>query len=152
MTSADTLKLESPETPATEKRGVFACSDLLAAMELLKNRKREINRQIEILQAEIDHAKRTDRLKAKYGDYGEDSRRHRIAKAVLVDGKTIKDAALEAHTGQVNARKLLHDYCRNKNPRLYESGYHHNVYAGGWENDCPPLLEWLRGHAHDFCG
>lgn len=30
MTTADTLKLESPETPATEKRGVFACSDLLA--------------------------------------------------------------------------------------------------------------------------
>lgn len=29
MMSSDTLTLESPETPATEKRGVFACSDLL---------------------------------------------------------------------------------------------------------------------------
>ncbi|MEY4246322.1 MAG: hypothetical protein RLZZ245_3907 [Verrucomicrobiota bacterium] len=102
------------------------------------------------LRKKIADAKKMGRRKKDKAEYGPGSKRFVIAHAVLIDGKTIKEAAKIAQTGPVNARHLMHDYCRRMNPEVYRSGYHHNVYEGGWENDCPPLLKWLREHAPKF--
>ena len=121
--------------------------DWLAALEHLKEKRSEITNQIKFVEREIERCRRTERKESR----GRILERHRrVAQMVLRDGMSIKDAGKAIGVGQVRARTLLHRWCEHANPELYKSGYHHNEYEGGWSNDCPPPLNWLRDHAEDF--
>lgn len=70
-----------------------------------------------------------------------------IAKMVLVEGKSIKDAAEKYHLSNTGARSRLHTYCRTMAPGTYKMLMHTNTYADGHVNDgCLPYLSVLRKH------
>lgn len=124
MSSPDYIKPE-------DSTHSYSREEIMAALELLAERKRDITKKMQRLESMLP----ADTSAHKYVD---GSIRHKIAVAVLIDGKQITEAAREEGTDVVNARRLLHDYCQRKNRELYNSVYR------------DPTLDWLRKHANEF--
>lgn len=122
-------------------------TDWFAALAHLKEKRSEITQQIKVVERESERCRRTERKESRVRIL---ERHRKVAQMVLRDGMSIKDAGKAIGVGQVCARTLLHRWCAHANPELYKGGYHHNEYEGGWSNDCPPPLNWLRDHAEDF--
>lgn len=145
---------ESPSASArrgrqrkTAQRRALFSGDWLAALEHLKKKRSEITQQIKFVERESERCRRTERKESRVRIL---ERHRKVAQMVLRDWMSIKDAGKAIGVGQVCARTLLHRWCEHANPELYKSGYHHNEYEGGWSNDCPPPLNWLRDHAEYF--